>query len=243
MHRWKFLLSDLLSSLLDGSCLFNYFHILLLLTVNSSPIFDLNHIHRLVYLLLLRVLLLSRDLLLSLAPAPSLIVLPVHILFIALRRLLIECGRHERALRPALLLLGLREAHGLRLVVADVVLVVLDLLELSQFVGLLLLNLFDLLLILGRPHLVRKGVRLVHDGHLTLELEVELVAILEEGVVGVRVVPTIKVHVVEAVRVLLLEQFVNNPPGNFLPEHVLFLVQILHLLLFPDLLKLGPKNS
>lgn len=158
-----------------------------------------------------------------------------------MRGRLVEGGCNERPLRrPTLLLLCLSKAHSLRLVVADVV---LDLLEVSQFVSmlLLLLNLFYLLLILGRPHLVCEGARLVHYGHLPLQLQVELVTVLEEGVIRVDVVAAVEVHVVEAVGVLLLqEKLVDDPPGNFLPEHVLFLVQILHLLLFPDFLKLGP---
>ncbi len=53
---------------------------------------------------------------------------------------------------------------------------------------------------------------------------------------------SVELHGIETVRVLtrISKEFANHGATYFLPELILLLVQKLHLLLFPDLLKLGP---
>jgi len=66
---------------------------------------------------------------------------------------------------------------------------------------------------------------------------------LEERIIRIAsLVNTVKLHVVEAIRIFgrISKEFAHHSPTDLVSKLVLFLVKELHLLLFSDLLELGP---
>ena len=151
--------------------------------------------------------------------------------------------------------MGMSEAHGLWPVIMNVILsaIVLNLLKLTEFI--LMMLLLILLNLLWRPHRIPEGIGFVHDVHLGLEFQVKflifstkkrvyVLVLLEEGIIRALIVSSIQLHVVQAIRILarIGKKFIDHGSSDLVSELVLLFVEELKLLLFADLLQLGPND-